>query len=300
MKKIYTLALCLAVALGFSQSIIITRVVDGTLPGDGCTGIDGESSPKFVELYVDGTLDLTNYRFQTEVNGVLLLGPIHWNGGADLGAIGTVTDSFIYIVGAGAATFSQMYPAITIPTGLGIGLPYGDGNEAYRIAITNSIGLVLNVVDQYGIPTDITGPDDFSAVWTYHASYAKRHNDVTANGGFFDPTTFTYGGNNALSPPNNNCGNLIAVLDIGNFTLGIGEQSISGLNVFPNPVTNGNLYITSESNDVHSVLIYDLLGKPVMKANVKNRLDVSNLKAGLYIVNITAAGKSVTKKLVIE
>ena len=54
MKKLYTLSLLSAASFGFSQSVVITTVVDGTLPGDGCAGTSGSSSRKIAELYVTG------------------------------------------------------------------------------------------------------------------------------------------------------------------------------------------------------------------------------------------------------
>src|SRR5690606_18687113 len=53
-------------------------------------------------------------------------------------------------------------------------------------------------------------------------------------------------------------------------TLGTAQNQIAGLSVYPNPVTNGNLFITSNSGATKSVVIFDVLGKQVIKANVTN------------------------------
>jgi len=83
--------------------------------------------------------------------------------------------------------------------------------------------------------------------------------------------------------------------------LKVKQNSIAGLNMYPNPVTNGNLYITSNSNQAKSVAVYDILGKQVVKTNtINNTVNVSNLKGGLYIVRITEDGKTETRKLMIE
>jgi hypothetical protein len=77
--------------------------------------------------------------------------------------------------------------------------------------------------------------------------------------------------------------------------------TISGLNMYPNPVSNGNLYISSDSNSAKSVEIYDILGKQVLNAKVSNNtVNVSNLKGGAYIVKINEEGKTATRKLIIE
>ncbi|MFT3794953.1 T9SS type A sorting domain-containing protein [Flavobacterium sp.] len=84
-------------------------------------------------------------------------------------------------------------------------------------------------------------------------------------------------------------------------SLGVNEYQIAGLKVYPNPVKDGNLYITSDSNDTKSVVIFDVLGKQVANTTVNSQaINVSHLNAGVYMVKITEAGKTATKKLVIE
>ncbi|WP_166426940.1 T9SS type A sorting domain-containing protein [Flavobacterium psychrotolerans] len=85
-------------------------------------------------------------------------------------------------------------------------------------------------------------------------------------------------------------------------SLGVKQNSISGLSVYPNPVTNGNLFITSNSNEVKSVAIFDVLGKQVVKTTTASNqaINVSNLNNGVYILKITEEGKTATRKLVIK
>ena len=86
-----------------------------------------------------------------------------------------------------------------------------------------------------------------------------------------------------------------------NFTLGLQSNSIAGLNVYPNPVSNGKLYITSDSGADKTVAIYDILGKQVMATALTNDVvNVSALNAGVYIVKVTEAGNTATRKLVIR
>lgn len=86
-----------------------------------------------------------------------------------------------------------------------------------------------------------------------------------------------------------------------NETLGLKQNAIAGLNMYPNPVSKGTLFITSNSSEVKSVAVYDLLGKQVLDTKTSNNsINVSNLKAGSYIVKITEDGKIDTKKLIVE
>jgi len=83
--------------------------------------------------------------------------------------------------------------------------------------------------------------------------------------------------------------------------LSVSENEIAGLNVYPNPVTNGNLFITSDSNEAKAVTIIDILGKEVAKATVTDQpMNVSALNSGVYFVKITEAGKTATKKLMVK
>ncbi|PWA05161.1 T9SS type A sorting domain-containing protein [Flavobacterium psychrotolerans] len=85
-------------------------------------------------------------------------------------------------------------------------------------------------------------------------------------------------------------------------TLAVKKNSILGLNVYPNPVTKGNLFIDSDSNETKSIVIFDLLGKQVLKtAVVSNQaINISDLISGIYILKITEEGKTATRKLVIR
>lgn len=83
--------------------------------------------------------------------------------------------------------------------------------------------------------------------------------------------------------------------------LAVNAPSIKGLKVYPNPVTNGRLAVETAANSSKTIAIYDLVGKQVFgTVTNENSIDVSNLQAGIYVINITEAGKTATQKLVIE
>jgi hypothetical protein len=83
--------------------------------------------------------------------------------------------------------------------------------------------------------------------------------------------------------------------------LSLKNNSIAGLNMYPNPVKNGNFYITSDSSDAKTVAIYDILGKQVLNSKtLNNSVNVANLKSGTYIVRINEGAKTDTRKLIIE
>lgn len=83
-------------------------------------------------------------------------------------------------------------------------------------------------------------------------------------------------------------------------TLSVKQNQIEGLKVYPNPVTNGTFYINTNADATKEVVVYDVLGKQVVKTTTTNAVNVSNLKGGVYIVKITEEGKTATRKLVIK
>ena len=86
-----------------------------------------------------------------------------------------------------------------------------------------------------------------------------------------------------------------------NFTLGTQQEEITGLKVYPNPVSNGTLFIETSANAEKTVTVYDVLGKQVLNTTTSNNaINVASLHTGVYIVNITEEGKTASRKLVIR
>lgn len=85
------------------------------------------------------------------------------------------------------------------------------------------------------------------------------------------------------------------------YTLGLSKNEIAGLNVYPNPVTNGTVYINSDTSEAKKVSVYDVLGKQLIQKEVSNgALDVSSLNKGVYLMTVSEGTSSSTKKLIIE
>jgi hypothetical protein len=84
-------------------------------------------------------------------------------------------------------------------------------------------------------------------------------------------------------------------------TLRVNNDAIKGFNLYPNPVTNGRLFINTLSNSEKKIQIFDVLGKKVLFTNLKGReINVSKLHSGVYIIKIIEEGKTATRKLVIK
>ncbi len=84
-------------------------------------------------------------------------------------------------------------------------------------------------------------------------------------------------------------------------SLSTSEFNSNEFSIYPNPVDSEFVTISSSNNDEINVQVFDVLGKQVKNEILSNnRLDVSNLNSGVYLVKITQNNASTTKKLVIR
>ena len=78
--------------------------------------------------------------------------------------------------------------------------------------------------------------------------------------------------------------------------LGINDDLDENIIIYPNP-TEDILFISGNENELE-VSIYDLLGKRVMKVSVINRIDISLLSIGTYLVYINNGTKVSQYKII--
>lgn len=80
-----------------------------------------------------------------------------------------------------------------------------------------------------------------------------------------------------------------------------GSTIIEGLSLYPNPVSNGKVYITSKNDLDKEILIFDVLGKKVLQTIISSKeLNISNLSPGVYIIKINQENASATRKLIVR
>ena len=89
--------------------------------------------------------------------------------------------------------------------------------------------------------------------------------------------------------------------DVTPTTLSTQDFTADSFKVYPNPTSLGFVNIVSANNETISVAVYDILGKEVITETLNNnRLNVSALNSGVYIMKVTQNNASVTKKLIIK
>ena len=153
--------------------------------------------------------------------------------------------------------------------------------------LSNNAGVLAN---DFANPVSLTLPAtaDNKANFKFRivSIFAPSTNEYAAVG-----ATSTYGTGGAWRLDN---------FTVTGSTLGVKQNQIEGLKIYPNPVTNGTFFINTTSDSTKDVVVYDVLGKQVVKTSTTNAVNVSNLKSGVYIVKITEEGKTATRKLVIK
>lgn len=76
---------------------------------------------------------------------------------------------------------------------------------------------------------------------------------------------------------------------------------IDGFKLYPNPVSNGKLFISTSQNAPKKILIFDVLGTQVLETTILgSELNLSDLDAGVYVLRVFERNKVATRKLIIK
>lgn len=74
-----------------------------------------------------------------------------------------------------------------------------------------------------------------------------------------------------------------------------------GLSFYPNPVSNGKIYLTSKTALDKEIVVFDVLGKKVYQTVVSSKeVNLSNLLPGVYIIKLREGEFTTTRKLIIK
>ncbi|NJN50171.1 MAG: lamin tail domain-containing protein [Polaribacter sp.] len=288
----------------FAQSVVITGYVDSP-----CSGANGRT----LELYVDGTVDFTDWTIVRQTNGG---GFSPGSSTIQIGALGTVTNAFVYITNS--TTILQSEFGITTNV-ISNGNINSNGDDGFQVINNNAV-----VIDRFGVDgEDATGTD-----WDHEDTYVYRKDGSTANGGTFVSSNWIIGAKNLLDGKGlcNSSDALSTLVPFGSFkttapsgpTISVGN-AVSGLNYFAGngPSTEKNVAVsginltadititaptdfevslTSGSNFSASVSLSPSSGT-VNQTDVYVRLK-AGLTANSYSGDITIASTGATNKTV--
>ena len=75
------------------------------------------------------------------------------------------------------------------------------------------------------------------------------------------------------------------------------ESTLGNITIYPNPSSK---YINVNIDSVLEAVVFDLLGKELLRENITGRLDISSLEKGTYILNLTDGVNTSTHKIIKE
>jgi len=79
------------------------------------------------------------------------------------------------------------------------------------------------------------------------------------------------------------------------------EGDIDGLKLYPNPTTNGKVYIQTARNAPKKILIFDVFGTRVLETSIMGKeLDLGGLDAGVYVLRVYENDRVATRKLIVK
>ena len=271
MRQIYLLTLLFTVFLGFSQNpgdIIITEIMQDPAAVSDTNG-------EYFELYNTTTIaiDIDGWTIKDLGSNSHII-----NNGSPL----IVPASDYIVLGKNADTMTNGGATIDYAYGSGMVL----GNSDDEIILETPGAVIIDQVNYDGA----TFPDPTGASMNLDLSkYDAMDNDSAAN---WCDSTIAFGAGDSGTPGsvNENCPKL-----------DVGANQIISFNVYPNPSSIGYVIIKTPSNEDLSITLIDVLGKQIINQKLNNeRLDVSNLKAGIYVLRVSQNNNSVTKKLVLK
>jgi len=271
MRKLLLITLLLTSLISHSQSIRITAMVEGDCPTGGGT------APRIVELFVEGTMDITDLKLEFQWAFA-----DYWSASANIGT-GVYTDTFLYFVNDISA-FDENFPGIRTSTNTTVGtiLSSVEGGEKIRLIDSSNNN---QVVDIYGID----GQNGESTSWNFSNSYVKRNNGISPNV-TFDETEWTISPKNTLLFKGI-CWNepaLNTIIGLQGYTLSNENYNTlkTKLKIYPNP---SSLYIElSGLLKEEKYHIYSILGNEVLKGSIKNfeKVNIQNLNVGIYFIKL--------------
>ena len=78
-------------------------------------------------------------------------------------------------------------------------------------------------------------------------------------------------------------------------------SEIIDFKLYPNPVLENTVYITTKSNAAKDIIVYNIFGEVVLRQKLTSKeLNITKLVDGMYIIQVTENQKTSTRKLVVK
>jgi len=304
MKKItLTLAAFALVFTAFAQDVVIERITDNTTAlittnGDADAGV---YCSDFFTLEEDVTLGSFTfpgfYSSATEIGDLLLGG-----------------DFFIYVDGGG---FPDSDPTTADALVNLTNVQLGAGLELLLDADQIESGWIVNVTAANGgtqvtLPAGdywvafapaVVGDSAGAGRWNWSGSFTTEIGIPPANASLLIDPDDLFG---AGATDWTEISGLIGA-DFPSFgwtltseeeSAGLGDNDLVGASVYPNPATNVINVDFSSNVELKSAVLFDVLGKNTGATLVNGSMNIADLAAGVYILNIETNNGSLTQKVI--
>ncbi|PKP25275.1 MAG: hypothetical protein CVU03_08560 [Bacteroidetes bacterium HGW-Bacteroidetes-2] len=285
MKKITFLLFSALISFGVSaQDMVLTGAFDGPLPG---------GLPKAVEIYVINDIaDLSTYGFGSANNG-------GGTDGIEFVLSGSATAGTYLYIGTEDVEFLNYFGITPNFISGSASINGDDALELFGNVVDTGGGVFTgDVIDTFGdINLSGTGQP-----WEYLDGWAYRNDNTGPDGAAFILTSWTFSGINVNDDQTSNS-TAVTPWPLGTYVraLSVSDNDLKGFNMYPNPSSNGIVTIQTKNNQPLQVAVFDVIGKKVLaKQLTNNTLNVSSLKAGIYLVQVTDNKSTSTKKLIIK
>ncbi|MCK0107943.1 T9SS type A sorting domain-containing protein [Flavobacteriaceae bacterium S0825] len=267
-----TVALSGSVYATLTNSLVIAGVFDSDL----------SHAPRGIEIYVlEDVADLSVFGLGSANNG---------NGGGDQeftfpASAASIGDRIF--IASESTHFTSFFGFAPDHTS---GVAQINGDDAIELFENGQI------IDTFGdVDTDGSGQ-----AWEYTDGWAYRNSTTGPDGTTFTIGNWTFSGPDALDGETTNAGATTPYPN-STYNLSTRNNSIEGFNLYPNPTSDAFVNISSDNRASIKVSVFDILGKQVIRREVtNNRLNVSNLNPGVYILRAEQNNAFTTRKLIIN
>ncbi len=304
MKKItLTLAAFALVFTAFAQDVVIERITDNTTAlittnGDADAGV---YCSDFFTLEEDVTLGSFTF-------------PGFYSSAVEIGDLLLGGDFFIYVDGGG---FPDSDPTTADALVNLTNVQLGAGLELLLDADQIESGWIVNVTAANGgtqvtLPAGdywvafapaVVGDSAGAGRWNWSGSFTTEIGIPPANASLLIDPDDLFG---AGATDWTEISGLIGA-DFPSFgwtltseeeSAGLGDNDLVGASVYPNPATNVINVDFSSNVELKSAVLFDVLGKNTGATLVNGSMNIADLAAGVYILNIETNNGSLTQKVI--
>ena len=304
MKKItLTLAAFALVFTAFAQDVVIERITDNTTAlittnGDADAGVYCSDFFTLEEDVILGSFTFPGfYSSATEIGDLLLGGDffIYVDGGGFPDADPTTADALVNLTN------------VQLGAGLELLLDADQIESGWIVNVTAANGgtqVTLPAGDYWvAFAPAVVGDSAGAGRWNWSGSFTTEIGIPPANASLLIDPDDLFG---AGATDWTEISGLIGA-DFPSFgwtltseeeSAGLGDNDLVGASVYPNPATNVINVDFSSNVELKSAVLFDVLGKNTGATLVNGSMNIADLAAGVYILNIETNNGSLTQKVI--